>query len=77
MVQYVAGEDKSPRPILYEKAHFSVRNPMPKAGACEIFTSPPDQTQPPVARLTGLRYQEVFKFLPAGASQPAALEPMG
>jgi hypothetical protein len=29
----------------------------------------PDQTQPPVffGRLMGLRYQEVFKFLPARA----------
>ncbi len=31
--------------------------------------TPPDQTQPPVffGRLTGLRYQEVLKFLPARA----------
>ena len=31
------------------------------------FISSPDQTQPPVFGLTGLRYQGVLKFLPARA----------
>ena len=43
-----------------------------RAGACEIaaqgcFTIPPDQTQPGAVWRIGLRYQEVSKFLPAGA----------
>jgi hypothetical protein len=34
-------------------------------------------TWPDSVRAIGLRYQEVFKFLPTGASQPVALKPMG
>ena len=41
-----------------------------QSSARGLLTASPVQTQPPVERLTGLRYQGVLKFLPARA-EPA------
>src|SRR6266699_400155 len=60
-----------------DTAHFSVRNPIPSKGMDSrtvgslipvSHESLTDQSQPGEATPTGLRYQEVSKFVPADAS---------